>query len=80
MSTEDKKVEPPKKEYLQKAKDLSKKDAERLMSRMRRRFIRRLHDDKLSKTEALALQLAYEDEQLAEWRKNLAKVREKFKD
>jgi len=80
MRPEDKKVEPPKMEYLQRAKDLSKKDAERLMSRMRGRFVRRLADKTVTKTEALALQLAYEDEQLAEWRKNFAKAREKYKD
>ena len=80
MKPEKKKLDPPRKEYLQKAKDLSKKDAERLMSRMRGRFAFRLEDKTLTKTEALALQLEYEDEQLAEWRKNFAKVREKYKD
>ena len=74
------KLEPPSKEYLQKAKTLPKKEAERLMSRMRGKFARRLEDQKFTATETIALQLAYEDEQLTEWRKNIAKIREKKKE
>jgi Holliday junction resolvasome RuvABC DNA-binding subunit len=80
MKVERKKLKKPEKEYLEKAKELSKKDAERLMARMRGRFTRRLEDKKLSATDALALQLEYEHEQLMEWRKNIAKIREKRKD
>ena len=69
MTQRRKKISPPGKEYLAKAKDLSKKEAERLMSRMRGRYMRRLEDKKFSAVEALALQLEYEDEQLKEWRK-----------
>ena len=80
MKVERKKPKKPEKEYLEKAKELSKKDAERLMARMRGRFMRRLEDKELSAIDALALQLEYEHEQLMEWRKNIAKIREKRKD
>ncbi len=79
MSLRRNKGSSPKKEYLEKAKDLSKKEAERLMARMRGRFIRRLEDKQFTETEALALQLEYEDEQLRQWRKAIAEVREKHK-
>ena len=69
----------PKKEYLEKAKDLSKKDSDRLMARMRGRYIRRFEDRDYTKTEALALQLEFEDDQLEEWRKNIATIRGKRK-
>ncbi len=80
MNPRRKKLSPPTKEYLQIARDLSKKDAERLMARMRGRFTRRLEDKKFTAIEALALQLEFEDEQLKEWRKSVARIREKRKD
>lgn len=79
MKQSRKKQKRPEKEYLKKAKDLPKKDAERLMARMRGKFTRRLEDKGFSATEALALQLEFEDEQLKEWRKSVAKIREKHK-
>lgn len=80
MSLRRKKRQMPTKDYLEKAKDLSKKDAERLMARMRGRFTRRLEDKDFSEMEALALQLEYEDEQLKEWRKAVAETRKKQKE
>jgi len=79
MKVRRKKIDPPAREYLGQAKGLSKKDAERLMSRMRGRFVRRLEDRRFSPIEALALQLEFEDQQLKEWRKNVAKIRERGK-
>ena len=79
MKSKRRKLEPPSKEYLEKAKALTRKDAERLFSRMRGKFTRRLEDKKYSPVEAVALQLQFEDEQLAEWRKNLSKARDKHK-
>jgi hypothetical protein len=61
--------------YLAKAKDLSKTDTEKLMSRMRGRFQRRYEDKRLDKIEVLALQLQHEDEQLIAWRKKVADLR-----
>ena len=69
----------PKNEYLDKAKGLTKKDAERLMARMRGRFARRLEDKRFTPIEAIALQLEFEDEQLKAWRKAVAAIREKHK-
>jgi len=74
------KLKSPSKEYLEKAKDLPKKDAERLLARMRGRFARRLEDKQFSTIEALAFQLEYEDEQLKDWRKNVDKIRNRRKD
>jgi hypothetical protein len=36
-----------------------------------------MEDKKLSRTEALALQLQFEDEELAEWRERMAEIRAK---
>jgi hypothetical protein len=69
----------PSETYLEKAKLLSSEDAERLMARMRGRFRRRTEDKKLSEVEALALQLEYEDEELAEWRQRMTEIREHAK-
>ena len=70
----------PKKEYLEKAKTLSRKDAERLFSRMGGKLTRRLEDKRLSPLEVVALQLELEDEQLEEWRKKIGEIRGKRKD
>lgn len=79
MKKERKKISQPTKEYLEKAKALSKKEAERLMSRMGKKFTRRLDDRKLTATEVQALQLELEAEQLKEWRKKLTELRNKNK-
>ena len=47
----------PKKEYLEKAKTLSRKDVERLFSRMGGKLTRRLEDKRLSPLEVVALQI-----------------------
>jgi Holliday junction resolvasome RuvABC DNA-binding subunit len=77
MTQRRKKRYSPKNEYVEKAKALTKKEAERLMARMRKKFTRRLEDKKFSALEALAMQLEFEDEQLGEWRKSLAEIRKK---
>jgi hypothetical protein len=71
------KLKPPTDEYLKKAGLLNDEDAERLLARMRGRFARRAEDNKLTTTEALALQLEYEDEGLTAWRERMADIREK---
>ncbi len=63
--------------YAEKVKKLSKIDSERLLSRMSGKLPRRLEKDKLSKEEALALQMELEDEQLQEWRKMMATLNKK---
>lgn len=69
----------PTEEYLEKARLLSSDEAERLQARMRGKFSRRFEDKKLSSIEAIALQLQYEDEELAEWRQKVSEIREKHK-
>jgi N-acyl-L-homoserine lactone synthetase len=66
--------------YLEKAKLLTEEETERLMSRMRTKLTRRLEDNKFSALEAVAIQLEIEDEELNEWRKNMAEIRKKSKD
>jgi hypothetical protein len=68
----------PTQEYLDKAKKLSKVDAERLFSRMGKKIERRLDDNKLVALEALALQLEKEDDDLKEWRKQFAEIKNKY--
>jgi hypothetical protein len=63
--------------YAEKVKKLSKIDSERLLSRMSGKLPKRLEKDKLSKEEALALQMELEDEQLQEWRKMMAELNKK---
>ena len=74
------KFKAPSEEYVEKAKLLTREDAERLMARMRGKLMRRLEDRKLFPLEAVALQLELEDEQLQEWRERLAEIRAKHKD
>src|SRR5674476_29185 len=63
--------------YLAKAKQLSKDETERLLSRMGGKLDRRLEKGKLSQQEALAKQLELEDEQLQEWRKVMHSLKKK---
>lgn len=65
----------PTEEYLKKAKALTKKEAERLFSRMGGKLGRRLDDDKLIPIDALAIQLEIEDKNLEEWRARIAEIK-----
>jgi acetylglutamate kinase len=58
-------------EYEEKVRTLSEEEAERLLSRMSGKLPKRLQKEKLTREEALAIQLEVEDEQLEEWRKNM---------
>ncbi|MBI5437228.1 MAG: hypothetical protein HY937_09010 [Nitrosomonadales bacterium] len=64
-------------EYLAKVKLLTKEETERLLSRMVGKLPHRLEKDKLSKEEALAIQMELEDEQLQEWRKMMRILKKK---
>ena len=64
-------------EYLSKVKLFTKEETERLLSRMGGKLDRRLEKNKLSREEALALQLELEDEQLQEWRKMMRILKKK---
>ena len=63
--------------YLAKVKLLNMEEQERLLSRMSGKLPRRLEKDKLSREEALAIQLELEDEQLTDWRKNMQEIKAK---
>jgi hypothetical protein len=62
--------------YLEKVKQLSSDEAERILSRMGGKLPKRFIKEKLTQEEALALQLEIEDEQLQEWREKMDKLRE----
>jgi len=64
-------------EYLAKVKQLTEEEIERLLSRMAGKLPRRLEKDKLSRDEALAIQLELEDEQLQEWREMMHLIKKK---
>lgn len=66
-------------EYIDKAKNLTAEEVEKLQSRMRGKLARRAEDKKVSLLEALAIQLELDDEQLADWRKNIQAIRKKDK-
>ena len=64
-------------DYFAKAKNLSEEDRERVLSRMAGKLPKRLQKEKLTVEEAIAIQLELEDEQLQEWRANMAVIKEK---
>ena len=64
-------------EYLAKVEVLTKEETERLLSRMAGKLPRRLEKGKLSQTDALAIQMELEDEQLQEWRDMMQKLKKK---
>jgi hypothetical protein len=66
----------PQAAYLEKAKTLSAQDAELLNQRMLGIFARRREDRSRNAIEIRALQMAFEDEQLHDWRLRLASIRE----
>lgn len=64
-------------QYLAKVQLLTKEETERLLSRMSGKLPHRLERDKLSKEEALAIQMELEDEQLQEWRDMMRQLKQK---
>ncbi len=69
----------PSDEYLEIAKNLSKEETERLLSRTRSKLIRRLESEKMTALEVVAVQLEIEDEDLSEWRAKMAEIRKEAK-
>lgn len=61
--------------YLEKARLLGKKEAERLLSRMKAGLMYKMLDEALSPLECIAIQLEIENEQLLEWRAKTAELR-----
>ena len=66
-------------EYMEKAKNLSQEEVERLQSRMRAKLTRREEEKKLTLIEVLAIQLELDDEQLAEWREKRIEINKEIK-
>lgn len=66
-------------EYLAKVELLTTDERERLLSRMAGKLPRKLERDKLSENEALAIQMALEDEQLQEWREKMHSLKAQTK-
>ena len=64
-------------DYVAKAKKLSQEDRDRVLSRMGGKLPKRLQKEMLTVEEAIAIQLELEDEQLQEWRANMAAIQEK---
>ncbi|MDI1299400.1 hypothetical protein [Methylotenera sp.] len=64
---------------MEKAKNLSQEEVERLQSRMRTKLTRREEEKKLSLIEVLAIQLELDDEQLTEWREKRIEMNQKDK-
>ena len=69
----------PSDEYLEIAKNLSKEETERLLSRARSKLIRRLESEKMTALDVVAIQLEIEDEELSEWREKMAEIRKRAK-
>jgi hypothetical protein len=63
--------------YLEKAQKLDIEEQERVLSRMAGKLPKRLQKEKLTKQEAIAIQLELEDEQLQEWRSIMAELKAK---
>ena len=74
MRKERAKQAPPTGIFIEKAMALSNREAARLKLRMRRKFERRKEDIARGAIETLALQLAFEETELSEWRLNVAKI------
>jgi hypothetical protein len=70
------KIKSCKEEYLLKAQRLKKIEADRLMSRMSGKKLKRLQKDGLSPDEILGIQLEIENDQLMEWREKMAAIKE----
>jgi hypothetical protein len=66
-------------DYLNQAMALSREEVERIFSRMRSKLTHKLNREKIDPVQAVALQLQYEAEQLAEWRQRIADLRENDK-
>lgn len=64
--------------YLERAQKLDIDEQERLLSRMAGKLPKRLQKEKLTRYEAIAIQLELEDEQLQEWRSIMAELKAKL--
>ena len=66
-----------KEDYLAKAQTLPEIEQERVLSRMTGKLPKRLDKEKLTREEAIAIQMEIEDEQLNEWRQRMHELQAK---
>jgi hypothetical protein len=67
-------IKTPSEEFVKLAEALNEANAEKVLSRMSGKLPKRFIKEKLTKTEAIAIQLELEDELLQDWRENFAKI------
>jgi hypothetical protein len=68
-------IKTPSETFIEQASQLDEVSAEKVLSRMTGKLPKRYMKEKLSKIEALAIQLELEDELLQDWRKNFAEIK-----
>ena len=67
-------IKNPNNEFIKLAESMNETASERILSRMTGKLPKRFKKEKLTKIEAIAIQLELEDELLQEWRKNFAEI------
>jgi len=67
-------VKNPSEAFIRLAGELDEASAEKVLSRMTGKLPKRFIKEKLTRNEAIAIQLELEDELLQEWRANFAKA------
>ena len=67
-------IKNPSEAFIKQAEELDATSAEKVLSRMTGKLPKRFIKEKLTKNEAIAIQLELEDELLQEWRENFAKA------
>ncbi len=67
-------IKNPSEAFIKQAEELDEASAEKVLSRMTGKLPKRFIKEKLTKNEAIAIQLELEDELLQEWRENFAKA------
>jgi hypothetical protein len=67
-------IKNPSEVFIKQAEELDETSAEKVLSRMTGKLPKRFIKEKLTKNEAIAIQLELEDELLQEWRENFAKA------
>lgn len=67
-------IKNPSEAFIELAEGLDEASVEKVLSRMTGKLPKRFLKEKLTKNEAIAIQLELEDELLQEWRENFAKA------
>jgi hypothetical protein len=67
-------IKNPSEAFIKLAEELDEASAEKVLSRMTGKLPKRFIKEKLTRNEAIAIQLELEDELLQEWRENFARA------